>query len=74
MISAIGLSVDLSGHVSLIAFALGGLIVLLTGFSYAKLAMVMAQKFALPRPRHKVNADLKRCGKNLGCCDAVRPV
>ena len=37
--SVLGLSVALSGHAAPIAFALGGVIALLTGFSYAKLGM-----------------------------------
>jgi amino acid transporter len=37
--SVLGLSVALSGHAAPIAFALGGLIALLTGFSYAKLGL-----------------------------------
>ena len=38
--SVLGLSVALSGHAAPIAFALGGLIALLTGFSYIKLGLV----------------------------------
>ena len=37
--SVLGLSVALSGHAAPIAFALGGLIALLTGYSYAKLGL-----------------------------------
>jgi amino acid transporter len=37
--SVLGLSVALSGHAAPIAFALGGLIALLTGFSYSKLGL-----------------------------------
>jgi len=37
--SVLGLSVTLSGHAAPIAFALGGLIALLTGFSYARLGL-----------------------------------
>jgi uncharacterized protein len=37
--SVLGLSVSLSGHAAPIAFTLGGLIALLTGFSYAKLGL-----------------------------------
>ena len=37
--SVLGLSVALSGHAAPIAFAIGGLIALLTGFSYARLGL-----------------------------------
>ena len=37
--SVLGLSVALSGHAAPIAFALGGLIALLTGYSYARLGL-----------------------------------
>ncbi len=37
--SVLGLSVTLSGHAAPIAFALGGLIALLTGYSYARLGL-----------------------------------
>lgn len=37
--SVLGLSVALSGHAAPIAFALGGLIALLTGFSYTRLGL-----------------------------------
>ncbi len=37
--SVLGLSVALSGHAAPIAFALGGLIALVSGFSYTKLGL-----------------------------------
>ena len=37
--SVLGLSVAFAGHAAPIAFALGGIIALLTGFSYAKLGI-----------------------------------
>lgn len=38
--SVLGLSVGLAGHAAPIAFALGGIIAMLTGFSYARLGLV----------------------------------
>ena len=38
--SVLGLSVAISGHAAPIAFLLGGIIALLTGFSYIKLGLV----------------------------------
>ncbi|RLB71003.1 MAG: amino acid transporter [Deltaproteobacteria bacterium] len=37
--SVLGLSVDLAGHAAFIAFALGGIVAMLTGWSYAQLGL-----------------------------------
>ena len=47
--SVLGLSVGMAGHAAPIAFALGGFIALLTGYSYSKLGLAFrSEAVALP--------------------------